>query len=70
MPDAALTRLIQPTDPVPIVGMIRCASVASGISARTPYPPKNIKPATAPFPGNRSHPSHLAAQRNNHRRWV
>ncbi len=56
MPDAVLTRLIQPTDPVPIVGMIRCASVASGISARTPYPPKNIKPATAPFPGNRSHP--------------
>ncbi|MCV5058145.1 hypothetical protein OFM35_05370 [Escherichia coli] len=29
-------RLILPTEPAPIVGMIRRASVASGISARTP----------------------------------
>ncbi|EGE65058.1 hypothetical protein ECSTEC7V_1709 [Escherichia coli STEC_7v] len=29
-------RLIQPTEPAPIVGMIRRASVASGINARTP----------------------------------
>lgn len=68
MPDAALTRLIQPTDPVPIVGMIRCASVASGISARTPYPPKNIKPAITRFRNNRSRPSPPAAQKNNRRR--
>lgn len=61
-------RLILPTEPAPIVGMIRRASIASGISARTPYPPKNIKPAITRFRDNRSRPSLLAAQKNNRRR--
>ncbi|AVE93189.1 hypothetical protein AM456_05495 [Escherichia coli] len=69
-------RLIQPTEPAPIVGMIRRASVASGINARTPdvartpYPPKNIKPAITRFRDNHSRPSLPAAQKNNRRRWV
>ncbi|RZN52894.1 hypothetical protein D9736_10305 [Escherichia sp. E10V10] len=35
-------RLIQPTEPAPIVGLIRCASIASGISARTPDAPNAL----------------------------
>ncbi|EFA4952685.1 hypothetical protein DWG88_00285 [Escherichia coli] len=37
-------RLIRPTDPAPIVGLIRCAGIAAGIvrqlpdAAGTPYP--------------------------------
>ncbi|ESD73982.1 hypothetical protein HMPREF1608_02031 [Escherichia coli 908525] len=61
-------RLIQPTEPAPIVGMIRRASVASGICARMPYTPKNIKPAIMRFRDNRSRPSHPAAQRNSRHR--
>ncbi|PWD34478.1 hypothetical protein AP213_22985 [Escherichia coli] len=41
-------RLIQPTKPAPIVGMIRRASVASGISARTP------DAASTPYPAYRT----------------
>ncbi|KUH27108.1 hypothetical protein ARC91_16145 [Escherichia coli] len=61
-------RLIQPTKPALIVGMIRRASVASGICAQMLYPPKNIKPAITRFRNNRSRPSPPAAQKNNRRR--
>ncbi|EAB1451811.1 hypothetical protein D6X60_05025 [Escherichia albertii] len=44
--------------------------LASGTGARTPYPPKNIKPAIASFPDNRQYPSLPVTQRNNRRRWV
>lgn len=56
-------RLIQPTKPAPIVGMISIASAASGICAQMPYPPKNIKPAIMRFRDNRSRPSLPAAQK-------
>ncbi|KHI45273.1 hypothetical protein PU31_07650 [Escherichia coli] len=61
-------RLIQPTKPAPIVGIISIASAASGICAQMPYPPINIKPAIMRFRDNRSRPSLPAAQKNNRRR--
>ncbi|OEN34457.1 hypothetical protein BHF46_13135 [Escherichia coli] len=61
-------RLIQPTDPAPIVGIISSASATSGICAQMPYPPKNIKPAITRFRDNHSRPSLPAAQKNSRRR--